>query len=262
MITAGKGGVGTSTFTAALAFSFAELGQSVALVDGNLGFRTQDMLLGLENIILYDFLDVINEDCTLEEALASPLEEGAKVSLLPPPQFFDEEDIKKLSFSALIAPLKQKFDVVLLDFTGFQNQALFLNGVRAADEVILLTTPDDTALRASEKVIENLWQTDKIKPYLVLNKINLKLIKEGIAFDSQRISQLLDLPLLGAVPQDEKVIEALYLHKNPVAYAPAAAAAYRNIAKRLMGQTVALEEDYRQKVPMLLKRFFKSEVFQ
>lgn len=257
IITGGKGGVGASTFTAAVAMALGELNQPVAVVDGNIGYRTLDMLLGLENSILYDFFDFAAEDCSLDEALAYCLK-MPMVALLPPPQFHEKEAFEKVRLSKLIALLKEKFTYVLVDCST-KNEDYFLDSLAGADEMILLSTADDLSLRASEKIVQWVWEKEKIKPYLVVNKINPKYIKEQTMLSPKTVSQLLDLPLLGAVVQDEKVVKASYTRNNVMDVSVLAAGAYRNIAKRLSGTEVSLEEDYEPKMSVLLKRFFKSE---
>jgi septum site-determining protein MinD len=240
LICSGKGGVGKTTLTANLGIALAKQGAKTAVLDADFGLRNLDLLLGLENRIVYTAQEVLAETCRLEQALVKHKQEP-NLSLLPAGnprmlEWLTPDDMKKI-----VAMLEERFDFVLIDCpAGIEDG--FKNAAAASREALIVTTPEVSAVRDADRVI-GLLQTREIQPVqLVLNRVRPKMManQEMLAVDD--VTDILALPLVGLVLEDEQVIvstnrgEPLTLNgsRSP------AGQAYMNVARRLRGEDVPL----------------------
>lgn len=248
-----KGGTGTSTVTASLALALAQSGKNVAVVDYNLGFRTVDMLLGLESRMVYDLLDVLREECSLPQGLV-PHPACDRLKLLTSPQNGEYKDIPPKPFQALLEELVKEQDYVFIDcpWAKFESLHPVFEGEA---QTVLVTTPDDMALRNQEKVIDALHQRGKERPSLVVNKVMPKWIKEGKMLPPKTVSQVLDIPLLGAVPYDDEIPLALLNHGGLLEARAKSTASFMNMAKRLEGETIPFQLDFEKGLSFFQKWF-------
>jgi septum site-determining protein MinD len=242
LICSGKGGVGKTTLTANLGIALASQGVRTAVLDADFGLRNLDLLLGLENRIVYTAQEVLAGSCRLEQAMVKHKQEP-NLSLLPAgnPRMLDwlkPEDMQKI-----VEMIKPHFDVILIDApAGIEDG--FKNAAAAAEEAIIVTTPEVSAVRDADRVI-GLLNTRGINPIqLVLNRVRPKMMANQEMLGISDVTDILALPLIGLVLEDEQVIvstnrgEPLTLGngKSP------AAIAYRNVAKRLMGEQIPLPD--------------------
>lgn len=239
VITSGKGGVGKSTTSANLGTALALNGKKVCLIDTDIGLRNLDVLLGLENRIVYDLVDVIEKQCRVEQALIRD-KRCNELYLLPAAQTKDKNCISSNQLRWLIAELKEKFDYVLIDCpagieTGFKN------AIAGADQAIVVTTPENTAVRDADRVIGILEKEKACSPKLVVNRLRSQLVRDGGMMDVDEVVSVLAIDLLGVIPDDEQVIRTGNLGE-PVVYDKScfAGKAYRNIARRIQGEMVPL----------------------
>lgn len=240
LICSGKGGVGKTTLTANLGIALAKLGERTTVLDADFGLRNLDLLLGLENRIVYTAQEVLAESCRLEQALVKHKQQP-NLSLLPAgnPRMLEwliPEDMQKI-----VKLVAAQSDFVLIDCPAGVEQG-FKNAAMAAEEAIVITTPEISAVRDADRVI-GLLNTMNVQPVqLVLNRVRPKMVanQEMLAVDA--VTDILALPLLGLVVEDEQVIvstnrgEPLTLSDS----ASAAGRAYHNIARRLRGENVPL----------------------
>lgn len=240
LICSGKGGVGKTTLTANLGIALAKLGERTTVLDADFGLRNLDLLLGLENRIVYTAQEVLAESCRLEQALVKHKQQP-NLSLLPAgnPRMLEwliPEDMQKI-----VKLVAAQSDFVLIDCPAGVEQG-FKNAAMAAQEAIVITTPEISAVRDADRVI-GLLNTMNVQPVqLVLNRVRPKMVanQEMLAVDA--VTDILALPLLGLVVEDEQVIvstnrgEPLTLSDS----ASAAGRAYHNIARRLRGENVPL----------------------
>ncbi|MEM1368723.1 MAG: septum site-determining protein MinD [Cyanobacteria bacterium P01_H01_bin.15] len=239
VVTSGKGGVGKSTVTANLGTAIAALGCSVALVDADFGLRNLDLLLGLENRIVYTALDVVAETCTLEKALVKDKRQPG-LGLLPAAQNRNKESITPEQMHDLVKGLAATHDYVLVDCpAGIEGG--FRNAIAAAEEALIVTTPEVAAVRDADRVV-GLLENENIKRInLIVNRVRPELIQQQDMLSVEDILDLLVVPLIGIVPDDERVIvatnrgEPLVLSTQP----SLPAMAFRNIAQRMEGKEVA-----------------------
>lgn len=238
VLTSGKGGVGKTTITANLGVALAQLGRSVAVVDADFGLRNMDLFLGLENRVVYTSVDVIGGECRLEQALVKD-KRTPNLVLLPASQTRNKTAVTAGQMSKLTDSLAATHDFVLIDCPAGIEQG-FRNAVAAASEALVITTPELSAARDADRVI-GLLESSQIKSIqFVVNRIRLDMVAQMIPLDD--LVETLAIPLLGIVPEDRAVIlsnhrgEPLSLLSRP----PLAALAIKNIARRILGETVPM----------------------
>jgi septum site-determining protein MinD len=239
VVTSGKGGVGKTTCTANLGMALAQNGHRVAVVDADFGLRNLDLLLGLENRIVYTALDVLAKECRLDQALVKDKRQP-NLALMPAAQNRSKESINPEQMQQLIEALKPNYDFVLVDCPAGIEMG-FKNAIAAANEAIIVTTPEISAVRDADRVIGLLEANDIKTLRLIINRLRPAMVQADMMMSVQDVQDILAIPLLGVVPDDERVIvstnkgEPLVLEKRM----SLAGLAFSNIARRLNGETVA-----------------------
>lgn len=240
VITSGKGGVGKTTTTANLGTALALMDKKVCLIDTDIGLRNLDVVMGLENRIIYDIVDVIEERCKLKQALIQD-KRFEYMSLLPAAQTSDKSSLTIEGMKKIVSDLKQDYDYIIIDCPAGIEQG-FQSAIAAADQAIVVVTPEQSSVRDADRVIGLLEQKDFERPKLVINRIRNHMMKDGNMLDVDDIVQVLSIDLIGIVRDDEEVIKASN-HGEPVVMHPnfKSAIAYRNIARRILGESVPLQ---------------------
>ena len=236
--TSGKGGVGKTTVTANLGMALARLGRQVALVDADFGLRNLDLLLGLENRVVYTAVEVFTGECRLEQALVKDKREPGLV-LLPAAQNRNKDVVSPEHMQHLVEALTKTYDYVIVDSPAGIEMG-FKNAIVAAKEAIIVTTPEIAAVRDADRVV-GLLEAQGIKNiHLIVNRLRPAMVQVNDMMSVQDVQELLAIPLIGVVPEDERVIvstnrgEPLVLSENP----SLAGTAFGNIARRLEGEKV------------------------
>lgn len=239
VITSGKGGVGKTTSSANIATALALQGKKVCMIDTDIGLRNLDVIMGLENRIIFDLVDVTEERCRLEQALVKD-KRFDELYLLPAAQTKDKLAVSPENVKKIVMQLKKDFDYVIIDCPAGIEQG-FKNAVAGADEAIVVTTPEHAAVRDADRIIGLLAQEEVGRPRLIVNRIRHNMVKSGGMLDIEDIDSILGIDLLGIVPDDEYVITAANKGEPTVMNPESrAAVAYRNIARRILGETVPL----------------------
>ena len=239
VITSGKGGVGKTTTTANLGTALAALGKKVVVVDGDTGLRNLDVLMGLENRIVYTIMDVIENRCRLKQALIKD-KRYPNLCLLPTAQTKDKDDISTHDILNIVNTLKEDFDYVLIDSPAGIEQG-FENSVVGADKAIVVVNPEITSVRDADRVIGKLDAKGLEDHAVIVNRLNYEMTKKGDMLDVPDIIETLSVKLLGVVP-DDRGITVSTNKGEPIVLDQGAKSgqAFRNIAKRIMGEEVAL----------------------
>lgn len=257
VITSGKGGVGKTTTSANVGTALALLGRRVCLVDTDIGLRNLDVVMGLENRIIYDLVDVIDGRCKTHQALVKDKRFDDRLYLLPAAQTTDKLAVNPKQMKVLIDELKQEFDYIIIDCPAGIEQG-FKNAIAGADKAIVVTTPETSAVRDADRIIGLLEKEPSIEPpKLVINRIRNHMLKSGEMLDIDEITAHLSIDLIGIVADDDQVIKGSN-QGEPVVLDPnsKASIAYRNIARRILGESVPLKplEDEKKGVFSKLKK--------
>lgn len=239
VVTSGKGGVGKTTTVANIGTGLAAEGYKVVLVDTDIGLRNLDVVMGLENRIVYDIVDVVHENCRLKQALIKDKRfEG--LFLLPAAQTKDKTAVSLDQMKKLCSDLKEDFDYVIIDCPAGIEMG-FANAIAGADRAIVVTTPEVSAVRDADRIIGLLEANGLEEPKLIINRIRPDMVKRGDMMDIEDMIEILAIDLLGVVPEDELIVvstnkgEPAVLDKSSKA-----GQAYRNIALRITGEKVPL----------------------
>jgi len=257
-VTSGKGGVGKTTTTANVGLALAEAGQRVALIDGDIGLRNLDVVLGLENRIVYDLVDVVEGRCRLKQAMIrdKPLPE---LYLIPAAQTRDKSAVSPSDMVRLCNELCNEVDFILIDSPAGIERG-FRNVIAPADSVIVVTNPEVSAVRDADRIIGLVEAEEKGPVNLVINRINTAMAKRGDMLTPEDVLELLAVKLIGVVPEDEQVVVSTN-RGNPVVLENKSKAgqAFRNIAKRIMGTDVPFldldeKKDIFQKLSSILRQ--------
>ncbi len=241
VITSGKGGVGKTTATANIGAALAMRRHRVVVIDTDIGLRNLDVIMGLENRIVYDLVNVIEGKCRVRQAMIKD-KHGLELYLIPAAQTRDKDSIEPSQLRELCAALEQEYDYILIDCPAGIEQG-FRNATTAAQEAVIVTTPEVAAIRDADRVIGLLEASGLHRPRLVINRIDADLVRRGDMMGQKDVESLLAIELIGLVPADERTVSAAN-RGVPVVHdaRSAAGAAYIRIAARMDGEEVPLNE--------------------
>ncbi len=240
VITSGKGGVGKTTTTANLGAGLSKHDKKVVVIDTDLGLRNLDVVMGLENLIVYNLVDVIEGTCRLKQALIRD-KRYENLYLLPSAQTKDKTAISPGQMKKLTSELKEEFDYILLDCPAGIEQG-FMNAIAGADRAIIVTTPEVSAIRDADRII-GLLESQKLKKMeLIINRIRVDMVKRGDMMTVDDVTEILSVPLIGALPDDEQVVIGTNQGEPVIGMDSKAGTAYMNICERIMGMDVPFLE--------------------
>jgi len=236
-MTSGKGGVGKTTAVANIAVALASAGARVCCIDGDIGLRNLDIVMGLENRIVYDIVDVIEGRCRLRQAMIRD-KRLPELYLIPAAQTRDKSAVSPSDMVRLGDELRNEVDWVLIDSPAGIERG-FRNAIAAADQVLVITNPEVSAVRDADRVIGLLEAEEKGSSSLIINRLNPNMVKNHDMLSAEDVLDLLAVRLIGIVPEDETVLMGTN-RGAPIALEAKSAAgqAFRNIAQRLLGQDV------------------------
>ncbi len=238
VITSGKGGVGKTTSTANIGTGLAKLGKSVVMIDTDIGLRNLDVVMGLENRIVYNLVDVVEGNCRMKQALIKD-KRYSNLYLLPSAQTRDKTAVNPEQMKKLIEELRPEFDYILLDCPAGIEQG-FKNAIAAADRALIVTTPEVSAIRDADRIIGLLEANDIHQINLIVNRLRMDMVKRGDMMSIEDVIDILAIDLIGAVPDDEHIVIATNQGEPLAGDSSLAGTAYMNICKRILGEEVPL----------------------
>jgi septum site-determining protein MinD len=239
-ITSGKGGVGKTTTTANVGVALALLGKRVVCLDGDIGLRNLDVVLGLENRIVYDLVDVIEGRCKLRQAMIKD-KRLSELCLLPASQKRDKSAVRPDDLKKLCEDLRPDHDYILIDSAAGIEEG-FRTAIAPADEVVIVTNPEVSAVRDADRVVGLVEAAEKGPARLIVNRLKPGLVQRGDMLDTSDVLDILAIDLIGIVPEDETVLISTN-RGNPAAFDEKSRAglAFRNIARRITGEDVPFQ---------------------
>ena len=259
VITSGKGGVGKTTTNANIGTALAKAGKKVVMIDTDLGLRNLDLLLGLENRIVYTIVDVVEERCKLKQALVKD-KKNPNLCLLAAAQTRDKTAVTEEQLRDICEKLKKDFDFILVDCPAGIEQG-FQNAVAGASEAIVVTTPEMSAVRDADRIIGLLEAKEEIKSYkLLLNRVRPNLIESKDMMSVDDVVEILSAELIGIIPEDTGIITSKNKGEPIVNDEKSLAGkAYNNVARRIIGEDVPfLNLDEPKGVVARIKKFFSG----
>ena len=236
VITSGKGGVGKTTTSANIGTGLAQLRKKVVLVDTDIGLRNLDVVMGLENRIVYNLVDVVEGTCRYRQALIKD-KNTPNLFLLPSAQTKDKSAVTPEQMKKLVEELKEEFDYVILDCPAGIEQG-FQNAIAAADRALVVTTPEVSSIRDADRIIGLLESNSICKIDLIVNRIRMDMVKRGEMMSIADVVEILAIDLIGAIPDDENIVISTNQGQPLVGDDSLAGKAYMNICKRVIGENV------------------------
>ncbi len=240
VVTSGKGGVGKTTTSANVGTGLAAMGKRVVLIDTDIGLRNLDVVMGLENRIVYNLVDVVEGKCRIKQALIRD-KRHPTLYLLPSAQTKDKSAVRPDQMIKMVSQLREQFDYVILDCPAGIEQG-FKNAIAGADRALVVTTPEVSAIRDADRIIGLLEAEEFKKIDLMINRMRLDMVKRGDMMSAADVVEILALPLIGVVPDDENVVIATNQGEPLVGNSTLAGRAYQNICHRVLGKEVPFME--------------------
>ncbi|MDD3338210.1 MAG: septum site-determining protein MinD [Lachnospiraceae bacterium] len=254
VITSGKGGVGKTTCTANIGAGLAQLGKRVVLVDTDIGLRNLDVVMGLENRVVYNLVDVIEGKCRMRQALIKA-KGNPDLYLLPSAQTRDKTSVTPQQMKKLAEQLQEEFDYIIMDCPAGIEQG-FQNAIAGADHALVVTTPEVSAIRDADRIIGLLEAGELRNIHLVINRLRMDMIRKGDMMSVDDVCDILAVPLIGAIPDDEQIVIATNQGESLIASDSLAGQAFRNICRRLNDEEVPLLDLNEKK--SRFRRFFSK----
>lgn len=238
VVTSGKGGVGKTTTSANVGTGLAMLGAKVVLIDTDIGLRNLDVVMGLENRIVYNLVDVVEGNCRMKQALIKD-KRYPNLFLLPSAQTRDKSSVSPGQMMKLVEDLREEFDYVLLDCPAGIEQG-FKNAIAGADRAFVVTTPEVSAIRDADRIVGLLEAGEITRIDLIVNRIRMDMVRRGDMMSIEDVTDILGIPILGAIPDDQEIVISTNQGEPLVGMNSCAGQAYLNICKRVLGQEVPL----------------------
>lgn len=236
VVTSGKGGVGKTTTTANVGTGLANEGKKVCLIDTDIGLRNLDVVMGLENRIVYNLVDVVEGKCRIKQALIRDKKHPG-LYLMPSAQTKDKSAVTPGQMVKITEELREQFDYIILDCPAGIEQG-FQNAIAGADRALVVTTPEVSAIRDADRIVGLLEANNFTQIDLIINRLRVDMVRRGDMMSSNDVVDILGIPLIGIVPDDENVVVSTNQGEPLVGTDTPAGHAYYNVCHRIMGKEV------------------------
>ena len=236
VVTSGKGGVGKTTTSANVGTGLAAMGKKVVLIDADIGLRNLDVVMGLENRIVYNLVDVVENKCRIKQALIKD-KRHPNLFLMPSAQTKDKTAVTPQQMVKIVNQLRELFDYIILDCPAGIEQG-FKNAIAGADRALVVTTPEVSAIRDADRIIGLLEANEFKQIDLIINRLRPDMVRRGEMMSSADVVDILSIPLIGIVPDDENVVIATNQGEPLVGNHTMAGHAYQNICYRVTGKDI------------------------
>ncbi len=257
VITSGKGGVGKTTTSANIGTGLAILGKRTVLIDTDIGLRNLDVVMGLENRIVYNLVDVVEGNCRMKQALIRD-KRYPNLYLLPSAQTRDKTAVSPEQMKKLVDDLRDEFDYILLDCPAGIERG-FQNAIAGADRALVVTTPEVSAIRDADRIIGLLEAADMGMIDLIVNRIRMDMVRRGDMMSMEDVMDILAVNVIGVVPDDESIVISTNQGEPLVGMGSLAGQAFLNICRRIMGEQVPfLSLDVQPKLITRLSRILRK----
>ncbi len=246
-VTSGKGGVGKTTISANLATALAMLGKRVVAIDADIGLRNLDVVMGLENRIVYDLVDVVEGRCRLRQAMIKDKRQP-ELYLIPAAQTRDKMAVSPSDMILVCDQLRPEIDYILIDSPAGIERG-FRNAIAPADQVLVVTNPEVSSVRDADRIIGLIEAEEKGPAHLIINRLKPEMVARGDMLSIADVLDILAIPLIGIIPEDENILVSTNQGMPLVMSSTngvSASQAFRNVALRLTGQDVPFM-DFSQK---------------
>ena len=238
VVTSGKGGVGKTTTSANVGTGRAKSDKKVVLIDTDIGLRNLDVVMGLENRIVYNLVDVVEGNCKPKQAMIKD-KRYPNLYLLPSAQTRDKTSVTPEQMKKLVEELKEEFDYIILDCPAGIEQG-FKNAIAGADRALVVTTPEVSAIRDADRIIGLLEANEMKRTDLIVNRIRMDMVKKGDMMSIEDVVDILSIDLIGAVPDDENIVISTNQGDPLVGSDTMAGKAYMSVCKRILGEEVPI----------------------
>ncbi len=240
VVTSGKGGVGKTTTSANVGTGLAAMGKKVVLIDTDIGLRNLDVVMGLENRIVYNLVDVVENKCRIKQALIKDKRHQG-LYLMPSAQTKDKTAVSPEQMVRMINQLRENFDYIILDCPAGIEQG-FKNAIAGADRALVVTTPEVSAIRDADRIIGLLEANEFKQIDLIVNRLRPDMVRRGEMMSTDDVVDILSIPLIGIVPDDENVVISTNQGEPLVGNNTLAGRAYQNICYRVAGKEIPFIE--------------------
>lgn len=258
VVTSGKGGVGKTTTSANVGTGLAKAGSKVCLIDTDIGLRNLDVVMGLENRIVYNLVDVVEGNCRIKQALIRDKRHPG-LYLMPSAQTRDKSAVTPGQMVKVIDHLREQFDYIILDCPAGIEQG-FQNAIAGADRALVVTTPEVSAIRDADRIIGLLEANGFKQMDLIINRLRMDMVKRGDMMSADDVVDILAVPLIGIVPDDENVVIATNQGEPLVGSDTPAGKAYRNVVDRVLGKEIPFLDFEKEYLLDKSNRYFSESI--